>query len=172
MRVLGIDPGAEHLGWAVIQKEKDGPKYVGSGVFGVKREEKEKYQPYKLRLIQFWVKHTDYLLDSYVPDLLVSEIIPVVGGGNFVAATQSQLAATAITTIQAIAGVRGYKIEQVAANTVKKRIGGKKDATKVQVRNGVYRQLPELKVRGTEWTKHFDEPDAIAIALTHLGYTN
>lgn len=172
MRVLGIDPGAEHLGFAAIEKGEDGPKYVGSGVFGVKRDEKEKYQPYKLRLIQFWVKNTDYLLNSYQPDLLVSEIIPVVGGGNFVAATQSQLASTAITTIQAIAGLRGYKIEQLAANTVKKKIGGTNKATKVRVRNGVYRQLPELKVRGSEWTKHFDEPDAIAVALTRLGYTN
>jgi hypothetical protein len=44
----------------------------------------------------------------------------------------------------------------------------------VQVRNGVIKLLPELEPRKFEWTdskKTMDEPDAIAVGLTQLGYT-
>lgn len=101
----------------------------------------------------------------------MSEIVPVVGGGNFVAATQSQLAATAVTTFQGIAVDRGYEIKQIGATTIKKKIGGKQKATKVGVRNGVIELLPILVDHKKQWTKIFEEPDALAVGLTDLGYS-
>lgn len=178
MKVLSIDPGATRLGFGIIEREgedktKSKLRYHGSGYYGLSRgtnkSKKEPYQEYRLRLIVFWVEEVKALLNSHKPDVVVSEIVPVVGGGNFVVATQSQLASTAITTIQAIAVNEGYEIKQIGATTVKARIGGGKKATKVAVRNGVMKLMPQLADRKAQWTKVFEEPDALAVGLTHLG---
>jgi Holliday junction resolvasome RuvABC endonuclease subunit len=178
LRVLGLDPGAARMGFACLapgdEAENKVPIYLGSGFLGLERQsngkKQEPYQEYKLRLIHHWVEKSNHLLDMFEPDEVVSEIVPVVGGGNFVVATQSQLAATAITTFQAVAVQRKVPIRQVGATTVKARIGGKKDATKVGVRNGVIQLIPELAERKSNWTKVFEEPDALAITLTHMGF--
>lgn len=172
MRILGIDPGAERLGWAVLDSGDD-PKEVAIGISGLKRgdnEKKEPYHEYRLRLLGYWVEEAPALFDEYEPDLLVNEIVPVVGGGNFVAATQSQLATAALTVIQIEAMSRGIPIEQLGATTVKKKIGGDKKATKVRVRNGVYELLPSTLRFKKEWVKVFDSSDACAIALCQMGY--
>ena len=46
MKVLGIDPGIERLGWALIEDEKKKFKYISSGV---KRTSKN--QPTRKRLL-------------------------------------------------------------------------------------------------------------------------
>lgn len=165
MRVLAFDPGAYRMGWAVVET---GPVYVASGIVGVERGPTELYQHYRLRLITHWSIVTDSFL-KHKPDVVVNEIIPTRGFND---ASQALLAAAALTAMQAIAVDRGYKCEQIGATTVKARIGGSNKATKVKVRNGVFEQLPELKPRLKDWRKVFDESDAIAIGLTHLGYTN
>lgn len=166
MRVLAFDPGATRCGYAVV--ENDPLKYVTSGVIEVQRGSEEKYQPYKLRLIEFWVKQINSLLDSYDPSSVVNELVPVVGGQNFVIATQSQLAGTVATVINAIAVERNYDFKQVSAVSVKKRIAGTPKATKPKVRDGVYALLPSaVKDKPT-----FDETDALAVALFTLGYKN
>lgn len=177
MKILAIDPGAERLGWALLESDlsedviNKPPRLLDSGVFALKRavneSKKEPFQKYRLRLIHYWARRNMF---GVYPDVLVSEIVPVVGGGNFVAATQSQLAGTAITVIQARASQRRIPIEQIGATTIKAQIGGNKKATKVQVRNGVFTILPETKARKSEWTKIFEEPDAIATGLAYLGH--
>lgn len=172
MKVLAFDPGAERCGYACI---KMGPDYIGSGIVALARgkdgKKPEPYQSYRLRLIQYWIKETFHLIQRYEPDLIVTETIPVVGGGNFVLATQSQLAGTVATTIQAIAFLHGLPVEQIGATTVKKAIGSTAKATKVKVRNGVLKLLPDQSDRAKDWKTVFDESDAIAIALTRLGYS-
>lgn len=179
MIVLAFDPGAFRMGYAVLQQEEGeskGCKRLGSGFLGLVRESNEsgteKYQDYRMRLIDFWISETPRLLNSYKPDVVVNEIIPAVGGGNFVVATQSQLAATAITTVQTVVRQQGIKVEQLGATTVKSKIGGKKSASKAAVRNGVIKLLPETKEFKKQWTQYFDEADAHAIGLTYLGYSN
>lgn len=170
---MSFDPGAKRMGWSVIKGDgKSTPTWQGSGIATFERDEKEKFQVYRLRVIDFWVTRTGELLNSYKPDELINETVPAVGGGNFVVATQSYLANVAITTIQTIARAKGYLVKQIGATTVKKKIGRAKNATKVKVRNGIYEIMPEMKTRHTQWTqpKCMDEPDAIAVALTHLGY--
>jgi Holliday junction resolvasome RuvABC endonuclease subunit len=172
MRVLGIDPGAERLGWAIIEAG-DEPKEVDVGISGLEREDngsKEPYHEYRLRLLGYWIEEAPRLFDEYRPDELVNEIVPVVGGGNFVAATQSQLATAALTVIQIEALSRGIPIHQVGATTVKKNIGGSGKASKVKVRNGVYSLLPSTLRFKKEWVKVHDSSDACAIALCKMGY--
>lgn len=179
--VLAFDPGAERMGWAVLARDgkrfKSSIRCLTSGYFGVAREPnssntKTDFQPYRLSLLDFWIKTTPELIERYEPDEVVSEIIPAVGGGNFVVATQSHLALCAINTVQVVAKQSGIPVHQVGATTVKKAVGGNGEATKVQVRNGVLTLLPELEYRRTEWTKIFDVSDALAIGLTHMGYKN
>ena len=82
----------------------------------------------------------------------------------------------AMSNVRALAIERGIPVHQIGATTVHKRLVGKrpkgKKITKVQVRNGVIKLLPELEHRKRDWVKHFDEPDAIAVALAFLGYKN
>jgi Holliday junction resolvasome RuvABC endonuclease subunit len=171
VRVLAVDPGALRQGWAIVDGDGvEAPKYKGSGISGLVREDKEAYQEYRLRLVEFWAEEAGRILRMYKPDKVVTEIIPVKGGGQFVSAAQSQLAATAVTSFQAIAYLNGYSVAQIGSTTVKKAIAGSNKATKVGIRNGVWVFLPSLRDRAKQWTKVFDESDALAIALCSLGY--
>lgn len=172
MRVLGFDPGAVRQGWAVLEGDgTDDPRYFGSGVCGLERGDNEEYQRYRLRVISFWATKAEELLRRFEPDIVVNEIIPVKGGGQFVSAAQSQLAASAITSVQSIAYLKGYTVAQIGSTTVKTHIGGSNKATKVRVRNGIWEIMPSLVYKKNEWKTIFDESDAVAITLCYLGYT-
>jgi len=172
MRVLAFDPGAERAGWAVIEGGEDiDPKHIDSGVVKVRRHEGEPYQEYKLRLIESWTYQAPLLIVKFKPDIVVGEVQPAVGGGNYVG-PQSELAKAQITTVFALTLERDIPVAQVAAVTVKSKIGGRSNATKVGVRNGVITLLPALEPKKRFWTKEFEEPDANAVGLTFLGYSN
>lgn len=166
------------MGWCVLESEgtkSKPPVSHGLGYFGLERQvngSKLPYQEYRLKLLDFWIETTPNLLESYRPDKVVSEIVPVVGGGNFVVATQSQLAIAAVTVVQVVAKQYGIPVTQIGATTVKTRIGGDKKASKVKVRNGVFKIMPELERFKKEWVKMFDVSDAVAIGLTDMGYNN
>lgn len=173
MRVLAVDPGAIRQGIASLHITGNHTVQCdGFGVFGLPREDADNnkipYHEYRLLLIEMWLAKSTELLDSYKPDIIVSEIVPVVSSSNFVVATQSQLAATAVTVLQAVGLQRGCKVHQMGATTIKKKIGGHQKATKVGVRNGVIRLMPEMAQYKKGWTKVFEEPDALAIGLCYL----
>jgi Holliday junction resolvasome RuvABC endonuclease subunit len=173
MRVLAFDSGAENLGWASVGREGSSPYYHLSGVLHLhKNESGLTFQNYRLELTRELNNSIPALIELTDPEQIVTEIIPPVGFNNPV---QSYLANVAATVIHVVALDYGLPIYQIGATTVHKRIAigvkGRK-VTKVQVRNGVFRLLPELEDRKKEWTKRFDEPDAIAIALSHLGFQN
>lgn len=177
--VLAFDPGAERMGWAALGRDgkrfKDSVRCLGSGIFGLPREPnssngKTEFQVYRMSLLDFWIETMPELIERYEPTEIVSEIIPAVGGGAFVVATQSHLALCAITTAQVVAKQAGIPVHQIGATTIKKQIGGNGEATKVQVRNGVLALLPELEHRRKEWTKIFEVPDALGVGLTRMGY--
>lgn len=181
-RLLAFDPGAERMGWCALERESDTerlknkpPLKLGLGHFGIAREvngSKTDFQPYRLSLLDFWIKQTPILIERYEPDEIVSEIVPPVGGGNFVVATQSHLALCAITCVQAVAKQHGVPIHQIGATTVKTHIGGSKKSTKVAVRNGVFKVMPDLEEFKKEWVSMFDVSDAVAIGLAWWGYRN
>lgn len=162
MRVLAFDPGATRMGFAFLDS---GPELVESGIYGLSRKPDEKYHAYRLRLIDYWAWQTSKMLRRRKPDVVVSEIVPIKG---FSDPSQAYLAGAAITAVHAVASLRKVEHAVVSAASVKKSIA-KHKATKVQVRNGVIKALPELEERRGEWTKVFDECDAIAIGLHYLG---
>jgi Holliday junction resolvasome RuvABC endonuclease subunit len=170
LRVLGYDSGAERMGFSVVAGDgQTAPEYIDSGIAKFPRNGKD-YQPYKLELIQHWTYLAPYQFNKYDPDAVVCETLPAVGFNN---AIQAELAKAAITTVIAMAFEREIPVYQIAAITVKTRIGGNKRASKVAVRNGAISLLPELEPRKFEWTeakKTMDEPDALGVSLAQLGY--
>lgn len=159
------------MGWAVLEGDGEtAPKYIASGIESVPMG-KLKFQPYKLKLIEHWTLLAPAMFARYEPGFIVCETMPAVGFGN---AVQAELAKAAITTVMAMAYERHIPVYQIAAVTVKKQIGGNQKATKVKVRDGVIHLLPELAPRRMEWQdakKTMDEPDALGIGLTKLGYS-
>ena len=181
MSVLSFDGGAKRCGWAHIDHDPKAPApsplLHDSGILGLDREHNGKkvpYQEFRLALIDYWLDNAYRLILNTSPETVVTETVPTVGGGNFVVAADSQLVATVVTTIQAVAKLEGINVVQIAANTVQKNIGiGKTPAGKVskqRVRNGVLKLIPELESRRSEFVDVFDETDAIAIGLCYLGY--
>lgn len=170
-RVLAYDAGAERMGFACVEGDGEtAPVYIESGITKAPRHDME-YQKYKLHLIEQWSWLAPAQFVKYKPDAIVAEIMPAVGFNN---ATQAELAKAAIITVMAMAFTYSVPVYQIAAITVKKHIGGHGKASKVKVRDGVIRLLPELAPRKFEWQeskKTMDESDAIGIGLTKLGYS-
>lgn len=169
-RVLAVDPGALRLGWALLDDGGDPYRYIESGIYGIERGDDEPFQGYRDRLRDYWRALSPTLVERTAPDVLVAELLPAVGAGNFIAATQSELAKTAFLILELEALRQGVRVERIAANTIKKRLTGSGKATKVRVRNAVCEVLPELLSRKADWTTIFDEPDAIGVGLVALGY--
>lgn len=177
VRVLAIDPGAVRLGWSVVNQPQDGPlEVVDSGILGLERgrngAKNEEFQVYKLRLIDYFVQKVPVLLRKYLPTTLVNEIQPAVGGGNFIAATQSELAKTALTVFQTFALAGAIRVEQLGSTTIKKRVANDGRATKAKIRNAVVEYFPdlgeELKRETTGPKPVWDRSDALATALAYL----
>lgn len=180
MNVLALDPGAERMGWAIVGRDGFTPVYFHSGTLDLPGKGKT-YQEYRVRLVQEVAASADALLELLQTIggefYMVNEIVPAVGGPGFMASGQSYLANTAVTVAQTMAVRRGIRVEQIAANTMQSKIAiwpkGKKTKDKKRpVRNGVIQLLPELAGRKKDWTKEFDEPDAIGIGLAELGFKN
>lgn len=168
--ILALDPGAERLGYAVLE-EQDGepPLSRASGMVGVKRGSDEEYQTYRLRIIDYFMVKADELIRAFKPVVIVNEIIPPVGG-NASNQIQRQLALTALTAFQTVGRQNGIELKQISAQTVKARIGGNRKATKTTVRNNVFVIMPKTLIFKKQWVGVFDESDAYAVGLTYLGY--
>lgn len=168
MRVLALDPGAKRLGWAIISGGGENPVYIASGILASERAEGESYQDYRLRVMNAAVSWIEEQLACFMIHEVVMEIVPVKGFNDM---GQAYLALSVISAITGVCMTQGYKVQQIGATTVKARVGGTKKATKVRLRNVVWQYFPQLRKKAPEWKKVFDESDAIAIALAHLGYT-
>lgn len=165
------------MGWSIVANPHDAfaPVYVASGVHGLVRggegtKDLEPYQEYKLRLVEYFTAKAEATISNYLPVVLAGEIQPAVGGGNFVAATQSELAKTSMVIYQAAAFATGLKVVQFGSNTIKKTLTGNAKASKVKVRDAVIEHFPELTYKKKDWQaskEGFDECDAIAHALVY-----
>lgn len=162
--ILSVDPGAERMGWALFDKNGT---YLNSGIWRFPKKEGEAFQEYRLRLEKEATECFKQFFAREAVNLLVNEIVPAVGGGNFAVAGQSYLANVALACLHSVAYANNVRIIQIGATTVKVRVAGKKTASKVALRNAVIENHPELQPRKKDWTKEFDEPDAIAVFDAH-----
>jgi crossover junction endodeoxyribonuclease RuvC len=150
MRILGIDPGLLHTGWAII--ERDGPSrhYIASGVI---------LPPAKLPLperLDFIFKGVSELCEKFRPDVCSIEII----FSNKNPKTTLLLGHARAAAIVAVAN-NNVPVFEYEPNVIKKALTGAGHADKEQIYKMLKILLPAAK------PKTPDESDAIAIAMTH-----
>ena len=149
-RILGIDPGLLHTGWAIIDVAGSSRKYVASGVI---------LPPTKIdfaqRLALIFNGITE-ICEKFQPTECSIEIIFV----NKNSKTTLLLGHARAAAITAVA-VKNIPVFEYEPNKVKKALTGMGHADKDQIYKILTMLLP------TAHPKTNDESDAIAIALTH-----
>lgn len=150
MRVLGIDPGLLHTGWAIIDSRGNERHYVASGVILPK-----KTVPLAERLATIF-NGVSSLCDLYKPDVCSIEII-------FVNENPKTTLLLGHARAAAMVAVSTHNIEifEYEPNTIKKALTGGGHAQKSAIDKMVRILLPAAD------PKTPDEGDALAIALTH-----
>lgn len=158
MIILGIDPGTATTGFGVIEKSKNGVKFIEFGLI----ETAKVVEPH--RRLAFI--HADMIekLNKYNPDVMAIEKI-------FFATN----AKTAINVGQAIgvmllaAAHTGVDVAQYAPGTIKKQVAGNGRADKKEMQKAV-RKILGGRVNSSKTKKtHFDNAaDGLAVALCHI----
>lgn len=149
-RVLGIDPGLLHTGWAVVDTAGQSRKYIASGVIlpNPKLEMAE-------RLVTIFHELTK-ICETFQPDECSVEIIFV----NKNPKTTLLLGQARAAAIVAVAN-HNIPVFEYEPNVIKKALTGAGHADKSAVDKMVKILLPAAH------PKTADEADAIAIALAH-----
>ena len=149
-RIIGIDPGLLHTGWAIIDVAGSSCKYVASGVI---------LPPTKIdfaKRLAFIFNSIVDICEKFHPAECAIEIIFV----NKNSKTTLLLGYARAAAITAIA-VRDIPVFEYEPNKVKKALTGMGHADKEQIYKILSILLPAAH------PKTADESDAIAIALTH-----
>lgn len=149
-RILGIDPGLLHTGWAIIDVIGATRKYVASGVI---------LPPVKADFasrLAFIFNGVSDLYEKFNPTECSIEVIFVNKNGK----TTLLLGHARAAAITAIA-IKNIPVFEYEPNKVKKALTGIGHADKEQIYKMLSILLPDAH------PKTADESDAIAIALTH-----
>ena len=149
-RILGIDPGLLHTGWAVIDTAGSNRKYIASGVILPKTSGT---LPERLATI---FREVSKLIDTFSPDVCSIEITFV----NKNPRTTLILGHARSAAIVAVS-TRDIPIYEYEPNKIKKALTGAGHADKGAIDKMVKILLPLAH------PKTADEADAIAIALAH-----
>jgi crossover junction endodeoxyribonuclease RuvC len=152
MRVLGIDPGSETLGWGVV--DGSGSKYALVDFGTVKSNPKQQFSK---RLLNIYNGVAE-ILDKHSPDVLsVEDTFYAVNVG--VALKLGQVRGTMLV----LAEQYGIEIAEYAPRLVKQTVVGYGNAEKHQVQEMV-KLLLKMKTVPTP----YDAADALAIAICHF----
>lgn len=149
-KILGIDPGLLHTGWAVIESQGSARKYIASGV--ILPPAKLSF-PERLAII---FRGVSELCEQFQPDACSIEVIFV----NVNPKTTLILGQARAAAIVAVA-TRDIPVFEYEPNKIKKALTSAGHASKDQIDKMVRILLP------TAAPKTPDEADAIAIALAH-----
>lgn len=154
MKILGIDPGIERLGWGIINKNGSKIERVNSGVTKTLKTQKN---PERLFEIQCFL---DDLITKEKPDMISVEKL------FFYKNVKTALNISEVRgVILATAQKHRLKITEFTPLQIKMAICGYGKASKNDVANMLKLSiaLPKNKLLD-------DETDALAIALTHAFY--
>ncbi len=149
-RVLGIDPGLLHTGWAVVDTAGQSRKYIASGVILPKTNWEMSAR------LAFIFRELAKVCETFQPDECSIEIIFV----NKNPKTTLLLGQARAAAIVAVAN-RDIPVFEYEPNVIKKALTGAGHADKSAVDKMVKMLLPMAN------PKTADEADAIAIALAH-----
>jgi crossover junction endodeoxyribonuclease RuvC len=155
MRVLGIDPGSETLGWAIV--EGSGQKYQLVAFGTVKTKPREKFSK---RLAKIYQGVSEIIL-KYQPDVLsIEEAFYAVNVG--VAMKLGQVRGIVLLAAEQNA----LEISEYSPRLVKQTVVGHGSADKKQVQEMVKRLL-----RLRENPEPHDAADALALAICHFHHS-
>jgi len=152
MRVLGIDPGSETLGWGLV--EGSGLKYAAVDFGTVKSSPK---LPFPQRLAKIYAGLTD-VIDRHSPDALSIEEAFYAANVS-VAMKLGQVRGVVLL----LAEQRGLAIAEYAPRLIKQTVVGYGAAEKHQVG-----EMVRILLRLKEAPKPHDVADALAIAICHF----
>lgn len=149
-RILGIDPGLLHTGWAVIDSAGNSRTYVASGVILPPKGEELSVR------LAFIFREVSKLVETWKPDECSIEIIFV----NVNPKTTLVLGQARAAAMVAVAN-NNIPVFEYEPNKIKKAIACAGHADKSQIHKMVKMLLPAAN------PKTPDESDATAIALAH-----
>jgi crossover junction endodeoxyribonuclease RuvC len=153
-RILGIDPGLQLAGYAVLESTRDGPKVLDAGVV---RSEAEKTPDMAQRLKTLY-DGIGEVLDEWQPGVMVVEQLYA----HYEHPRTAILMAHARGAFFLAGAQRGIPVLSYASTKVKKLITGSGRAGKEQMQHAIARQLGLAKL-----PEPHDVADALAIALCH-----
>jgi crossover junction endodeoxyribonuclease RuvC len=151
-RILGIDPGTNILGYALIEVTgKDHVRVLDYNVISL-----SKYKDHQIKLKEIFFQLQE-LIETYLPEELAIEA-PFFGKN-----IQSMLKLGRAQGIAIAAGLTmGLKITEYSPRKVKQSVTGSGNASKEQVA-AMLSNILKISTSG----KHFDATDALSVALCH-----
>jgi crossover junction endodeoxyribonuclease RuvC len=153
VRILGLDPGLQHMGWGLVESTGSRLRHLGDGVVSTKAE-----LPLAERLCQIYRALTE-LLEALRPDEAAVEHTYV--NKNPGAALKLGQARGVVLLAPAL---RGLPVAEYQAMEVKRAVVGTGHADKIQVQDMVRRLLPGAVI------KRADAADALAVAICHANH--
>lgn len=152
MKVLGIDPGSETLGWGVVEGESLKYNLVDFGT--VKSSPREKFSKRLLKVYQ----GVSAVIEKFQPDVLSIEEAFYAVNVN-VAMKLGQVRGAVIV----LGELSGLEIAEYSPRLVKQTVVGYGNAEKHQVQ-----EMVRLLLRLQKAPEPHDAADALAIAICHF----
>jgi crossover junction endodeoxyribonuclease RuvC len=152
MKVLGIDPGSETLGWGVVEGENLKYKLVDFGT--VKSSPREKFSKRLLKIHQ----GVSAVIETFKPDVLSIEEAFYSVNVN-VALKLGQVRGAVIV----LGELTGLEIAEYSPRLVKQTVVGYGNAEKHQVQ-----EMVRVLLRLQKAPEPHDAADALAIAICHF----
>ena len=152
MKVLGIDPGSETLGWGIVEGENLKYKLVDFGT--VKSSPREKFSKRLLKVYQ----GVSAVIEKFQPDVLSIEEAFYAVNVN-VAMKLGQVRGAVIV----LGELSGLEIAEYSPRLVKQTVVGYGNAEKHQVQ-----EMVRLLLRLQKAPEPHDASDALAIAICHF----
>ncbi len=151
-KILGVDPGTNVLGYAVMEVKG---RQTTISTFGVIKLQKHKEHHEKLREIFLQLQE---IIETYLPKYMAVEA-PFYGKN-----VQSMLKLGRAQGVAMAAGITmGLEIFEYAPKKIKLSITGNGNASKEQVAS-MLEHILKVKVS----SKYLDATDALAVAMTHF----
>ncbi len=152
VRILGVDPGLNVTGYAVLEAGPEGPLLCEAGVLRGER----RTTPERLRLLHHGVVE---ILEQFRPRVMVVEQLYA----HYAHPRTAILMAHARGAILLAAAQRGIVTASYSATRIKKTITGSGRAPKDQIQRTIQRELGLSAVPEPN-----DVADALAVALCHF----
>lgn len=149
--ILGVDPGTNILGYAILQVQGKNLKVITFGVIHL-----EKYEDHHDKLKEIFLQLQE-IIETYKPAQMAIEA-PFYGKN-----VQSMLKLGRAQGVSMAAGITmGLAIEEYAPKKVKQSITGNGNASKEQV-SSMLENILKIKID----SKYLDATDALGVAVCH-----